>query len=164
MCVGGMLIALTCLLTIFIQIQLPISINGGLIHLGNVPFVIAAVAFGKRKGAIAGACGMALSDVLSPYIIYAPFTFVIRGVMGYVIGWIAEKKQGKSIVLNFLAVIVGGIIMIVGYYFAEALLYSNFYTPIASIPGNLIQILTAVILGLPLAMIVKKRGFLYKLY
>ena len=85
-CYNGVLIALVLLATMFINIRLPISINGGLVHFGNVPLVVAAISFGKKKGAVAGAFGMGLFDVLCGWILWAPFTFIIRGIMGYVIG------------------------------------------------------------------------------
>lgn len=155
-CLTGLLISLVLVATMFINIRLPISINGGLIHLGNIPLVVAAIAFDKKKGAIAGAIGMGLFDVLSGWTMWAPFTFVIRGGMGYIIGWIAAKKDGQSKLYNLVAVLTGGLWMMVGYYLTEAILYQNFYTPLTSIAGNAIQVLSAVVLGLPLAAIIRK--------
>ena len=160
LCVNAILIALVLVATLFINIRLPISINGGLIHLGNVPLVMAAIVFGKKKGAVAGACGMGLFDVLGGWMLWAPFTFVIRGVMGFVIGWIAEKKQGKSVWLNLLAILAGGVCMMVGYYFTEVILYQNWVAPFTSVPGNAIQTASALVLGLPLATLIKKQNIL----
>lgn len=39
--------------------------SGGLIHLGNVPLFVAAMLFGRKTGAIAGAFGMGLFDLMS---------------------------------------------------------------------------------------------------
>jgi uncharacterized membrane protein len=150
-CYAGMLSALVFVATRFINVRLPISINGGLIHLGNVPLVVASIVFGKRVGAVSGAVGMTLFDVLSGWAVWAPFTFVVRAVMGYLIGVIAEKKHGEKAVLNLAAVIAGGVWMIIGYYFSEVILYSNFISPISSIPGNAVQVVSAVVVGLPLA-------------
>ena len=85
----SLLIALVFIATRFINIRLPLASTGGLVHLGNTMLFIAAIVFGKRKGAIAGAFGMGLFDLLSEWAIWAPFTFVVRGVMGYIIGSIA---------------------------------------------------------------------------
>ena len=62
--INGLFIALTLVATMFINIRLPIMGNGGLIHLGNVPLFLAAFIFGKRTGAIAGAFGMGLFDLI----------------------------------------------------------------------------------------------------
>ncbi len=56
--ITALFIALTYVFTAFINIRLPITANGGLIHLGNVPLFICAIIFGKKSGAIAGGVGM----------------------------------------------------------------------------------------------------------
>ena len=63
--ITALFIALTYVFTAFINIRLPITANGGLIHLGNVPLFICAIIFGKKSGAIAGGVGMGLFDLLS---------------------------------------------------------------------------------------------------
>ena len=60
----GLLTAIVFSATMFINIRLPISINGGLIHMGNIALFLTAFLFGKKKGAIAGAFGMGLFDIL----------------------------------------------------------------------------------------------------
>jgi uncharacterized membrane protein len=160
-CISGLLTALVFVATMFVNIRLPISINGGLIHLGNVPLVVASIVFGRKKGAIAGAVGMTLFDVLSGWALWAPGTFIVRGVMGYVIGLIAERRRGESFLFNTVAVIAGGAWMIAGYYLTEGIIYGNFVAPLTSIPGNLVQVLTALVIGMPLATAMKKQK-LYK--
>lgn len=138
----GLLTAMVFSATMFINIRLPISINGGLIHMGNIALFLTAFLFGKKKGAIAGAFGMGLFDILSGWTAWAPFTFVIRGVMGYLIGSIsyANKKEGIHVLYNIFAIVIGGIWMIAGYYMTEVILYGNWLAPVTSIPGNIVQI------------------------
>lgn len=139
--VDAMFIALVFTATWLINIRLPLVGSGGLIHLGNVPLFIGGMLFGRRTGAIAGAFGMAIFDLMSGWTAWAPFTFVIVGAMGYVIGWIAEKKPFKMAMVNHvLSVILAIIIKVAGYYFAEVILYGNWIAPIGSIPGNIIQV------------------------
>lgn len=154
--INALFIAFTLAATMFINIRLPIMGNGGLIHLGNVPLFIAAFVYGRKTGAIAGAFGMALFDLLSGWTAWAPFTFVIVGAMGYVAGLIAEKMPGKSVLAYSLAIVVALIIKIVGYYFVEVILYSNWIQPFGSIPGNFLQVVVAGIIVLPLAGRLKK--------
>lgn len=156
MVITSLLIGLVFIFTRFINIRLPISINGGLIHLGNVMLFVSAIVFGKKKGAMAGAFGMALFDIMSGWMAWAPFTFVIRGAMGYIIGSIAEKREGKNIIYNIFGIILGGIIMIAGYYITEGILYGNWISPMTSIPGNITQILVGALLGLPTVIALKK--------
>ena len=154
----ALLTALVFVATAFINIKLPILSSGGLVHLGNVMLFASAILFGKKKGAIAGAVGMALFDLSSGWALWAPFTFVIRGVMGYLVGAIAYSKDrnGDNFLINILAVVLSGIWMIIGYYITEVILYGNLVAPIASIPGNITQLVVGLVLGLPLAKILKR--------
>jgi len=158
MVLSGILIALVFIATKFINIRLPIAMNGGLIHLGNAMLFMAAIVFGKKKGAIAGAFGMGLFDIVSGWMLWAPFTFIVRGVMGYIIGSISwsNSRNGNSVVYNLIAIVVGGIWMIGGYYVTEIILYGNWISPVTSIPGNIIQIVAGAVLGLPLVIALKK--------
>jgi uncharacterized membrane protein len=140
-----------------INIKLPIMGNGGLIHLGNVPLFIAAFVYGKKTGAVAGAFGMGLFDFLSGWALWAPFTFIIVGAMGFVVGLISVKVPRKRVFVNTLAVVAVLIIKVVGYYFAEVLLYGNWIQPFGSIPGNVMQVVIAGIIVIPLVGRLKKR-------
>ncbi|MBF8984667.1 ECF transporter S component [Lutibacter sp. B2] len=155
---SGILISLVFIATKFLNIRLPISINGGLIHLGNTMLFIAAIVFGKKKGAVAGAFGMALFDIVSGWMAWAPGTFIVRGVMGYLVGSIswAKDRNGNHLGWNIIAIVVAGIWMIAGYYVTEGILYGNWIAPMTSIPGNIIQIVVGAIIGLPLAVALKK--------
>jgi uncharacterized membrane protein len=155
--INALFVALTLVATMFINLKLPIAGNGGLIHLGNVPLFIAAFVFGRRTGAIAGAFGMGLFDLISGWTIWAPFTFIIVGAMGYVAGLIGEKVPGKRAVVYSIAVIAALLIKIVGYYFAEVVLYSNWIAPFGSIPGNVLQVVFAGLVVVPLVARIKKR-------
>ena len=147
--IDAMFIALVFTATWLINIRLPLVGSGGLIHLGNVPLFIGGMLFGRKTGATAGAFGMALFDLMSGWTAWAPFTFVIVGAMGYVIGWIAEKSPFKITMINHvLSVILAIVIKVVGYYFAEVILYGNWMTPIGSIPGNIIQVGVAGVVAL----------------
>ena len=92
----AMFIALTYVFTAFVNVRLPIAANGGLIHLGNVPLFICAILLGKRTGMLAGAFGMGLFDLLSGWTAWAPFTFVIVGAMGYVVGAMTEGHRSTA--------------------------------------------------------------------
>jgi uncharacterized membrane protein len=154
----SLLTAMVFVATKFINVRLPISINGGLIHLGNTMLFMAAIVFGKKKGAISGALGMALFDVVSGWLPWAPFTFVIRGVMGYIVGTVAYRnnKNGNNIGYNILGIILASIWMIAGYYTAEGLLYGNWVAPVTSIPGNIAQLVVGAAAGVPVAALLKR--------
>ena len=128
------------------NIRLPFAPNGGLIHLGNVPLFIFAIIFGRKTGSIAGGVGMALFDLTSGWTLWAPFTLVIVCIMGYVVGLVTERKKGYG--WYVVAMLGALIIKIGGYYIAEGIIYGNWLTPVTSIPGNLIQVVSAMVIVL----------------
>lgn len=153
MVITGMGIALVFVATLFINLRLPIG-QGGLIHLGNVPLFLFAIIYGKKIGAMAGAFGMGLFDLMGGWTPWAPATFIIVGLMGYTVGLIAEKKDDKAGYI--LGMVLACVIKVAGYYVAEALIYGNWVQPVLSIPGNLLQIGVAAVIVLPIAGSLKK--------
>ena len=160
--VTAIFVALTYIFTAFINVRLPIAANGGLIHLGNVPLFIGAILFGKKTGSIAGGVGMGLFDLLSGWTLWAPFTFVIVGIMGFVVGKLTEDEKHQNFKWYVIAIAAACVIKVVGYYIAEIVIYGNFFSPAASIPGNLVQIGVAAVIVLiviaPLNIAAKKTG------
>lgn len=155
-CINAMFIALTFLATMCVNIRLPIMANGGLIHLGNVPLFLGAILFGKKTGAICGAVGMGLFDLVSGWTAWAPFTFVIVGAMGYAVGLIMENRQKHVFGFYCFAMAVALGLKIGGYYIAEGILYNNWIAPAASIPGNVMQVMAAAVVALPMTAALKK--------
>ncbi len=158
--ITGMSIALTYVFTAFVNVRLPIAANGGLIHLGNVPLFLMAMLFGRKTGMLAGGIGMGLFDLLSGWTAWAPFTFVIVGIMGYVVGTVNEKHTEYA--WKIVSLVLALIIKIVGYYIAEGIIYGNWIAPAASIPGNVVQIAVAAVVVLivvrPMEIAVKRVG------
>lgn len=113
----GLMAALTYIATAVIAI--PVGDNA-VLHLGDTVLFLSAVLLGKKRGAIAAAIGMTIFDLFSPYYIWAPFTFVIKGIMAYVAGAIAYRSnfEGGNSWNNLFAFIVSGIVMILGYFLA----------------------------------------------
>ncbi|NMA82348.1 MAG: ECF transporter S component [Epulopiscium sp.] len=164
MVITSLLIALVFIATRFINIRLPFAGQGGLVHLGNVMIYTATLVFGTRKGAIASAVGMTLFDILSGWVVWAPFTFIIRWIMAEIIGFIALRggKNGTHMKWNIVAIGISGIWMIIGYYFTEVILYHNWIVPFGSIPGDMIQVLVSGILAIPLVKTLQKTPFVLK--
>ena len=118
---------------------------------------MSTVSNAKTAGAIAGSFGMALFDLTSGWLLWSPFTFVIVGLMGLVVGMFAEKKPIKNYVLNAIVAILLAIgIKVGGYYIAEGILYGNWIAPVGSIPGNIIQVSVAAVIAIPVAPILKR--------
>ena len=154
----AMLVALVFLSTFFLNIKLPISANGGLVHLGTAMLFIASILFGPKKGALAGAIGMGLFDLVGGWLLWAPITIVSRGLQGFIVGKIAWSKgrKGSSLALNVTATIVSIPFMIAIYYFGEGILYGNWIAPLTSIPGDLLQNALGMIIAIPVCVALKK--------
>lgn len=152
-------IALVFICTVFVNVRLPVAANGGLIHLGNVPLFIIAILYGRKLGALAGGIGMALFDVVGGWFLWAPFTLIIVGLMGYTAGAICEKNQ--TFKAYALALAAACIIKVVGYYCAEGIIYGNWLAPMASVPGNLIQIGVAAVIVLPVVLKLRKHRYVF---
>ena len=154
--------ALIFVFTMLVNVKWPFG-NGGLIHLGNVPLFVCAILLGKKSGAIAGAIGMGLFDLLSGWTMWAPFTFVIVGLMGFAVGTITHKR--RTLYWYAISFVVALVIKVVGYYIAEWIIYGNAIAPLQSVPGNIIQIGMASVVVLiaikPLEAAAKVVGFKY---
>ena len=146
--IAAVFIALTYVFTAFVNIQIPPGNPAGLTHLGNIPVFIAAMLFGKKTGAAVGGVGMALFDLFSPYAVWAPFTFIINALMGLAIATIVEKKDKFQWYL--LAIIAAIGIKVGGYYIAEGILYGNWIAPVVAIPANILQVVVAAVVVLPI--------------
>ena len=151
---SSFLIALVFVATFFINIRLPIAANGGLVHLGSAMLFTSAIVFGPKKGAIAGAFGMGLFDLVSGWTLWAPFTFIIRGLQGWIIGYIAQSAviKWKSSIKNALAIILSIPVMLAGYYLCEVILYDSWVIPLASVTGNIVQNIVGLVVALPLCV------------
>lgn len=157
----SMLIALVFVATLLLNIKLPITANGGLVHLGTAMLFIISILFGPKKAAIAGAVGMGIFDLFAGYTLWAPFTIVARGLQGYVVGKIAwsNGRNGNSVIFNLIAMILSIPVMLAVYYLCEGILYDNWIAPVGSIPGNLVQNVVGIIVAIPVGIALKKVPF-----
>ncbi|OFI07435.1 thiamine precursor transporter HmpT [Clostridium acetireducens DSM 10703] len=149
-------------------VNVPVGIGyKGVVHLGDSMIFVAAILLGKRKATIASAIGMSMFDILSPYAMWAPFTFFIKGGMAYIAYIIAYRKdyKGESTLNNLFAFIVSGVWMNLAYLLAGTAL-NHFYMKIplnqsfivqsTHIPGDIAQVVVGIIIALPLIKIIKK--------
>jgi uncharacterized membrane protein len=141
----------------------------GVIHLGDSMVLLGAVLLKKKKGAISAAVGMSLFDLLNGYTAWAPFTFIIEGLMGLIAGSIAYRKnyKGESFINNLFAFLISGIFMVAAYYFSGVILARFIVLKAATlnqaciiamkdIPGNIAQAAAGIIISLPLSLSIKK--------
>ena len=80
--------------------------------------------------------------------------FIIVGCMGLAAGAIMGRRSGAG--GYALAAIVALAIKIVGYYIFEWMLYGNFLAPLASIPGNLVQVAMGAAMAAPIVAALRR--------
>jgi uncharacterized membrane protein len=146
--------ALTTVVTMFF---IPFVPTGGYFNLGDAVVVTTALIFGPIVGALAGGIGSALADVLLGYGVFAPYTLVIKGLEGFVVGKIAGNSETTTKMKMVIAWLVGGVIIVAGYWSAEAFIM-GFGIPAANaeIIINIPQAIGSVI-GIPVSIAVKNR-------
>lgn len=152
----GLMMAMIVVATILIII--PVPFGNGYIHLGDAMIFLSVLILGWKYGAVAAGFGSALADLLVGYAIWSPWTLVVKGIMGAVMGLFilrSMQKHGKSIlgvpVYQLIGMILGGCCMVVGYYIAEGVIYGNFITAALGIPWNIVQFSVGTVLATMLA-------------
>jgi len=77
--------------------KISIPVVGGTstaIHIANAIVVLSAWVLGPIYGALSGAIGLSIADILDPrYITSAPKTFILKFLIGFIAGKVAEKLK-----------------------------------------------------------------------
>lgn len=135
---SGLLAAVVCVMT---MISIPLSATG-YANLGDCFVILSGVVLGPVYGPLAAGVGSMLADLFLGYTVYAPATFVIKGLMSLAVALIIGKKtqlSGVTAVLKTaLAAILAEVIMLAGYFSYESVLY-GVKTALAAALGNTLQ-------------------------
>lgn len=172
----GLMAALAYVVTRFTSVAIGTGTFKAVFHFGDGVVFLTALLFGKKKAALSGAVGMFLFDITSGYAAWSPFTFVIKGIMGYIVGSIAYRNSyvGDNTKNNIFAIILGGIWMIVAYFIAGSILMylmpdkdlgkltiiKSIVMAAGNIPSDIMQVVVGGVLALPLAKAIRKTNIL----
>lgn len=152
----AMFIALTTVTTM--SSQIPIPATKGYINIGDTILICAGLLLGKTAGGVVGSIGSALADLLSGYGYYAPITFVVKGIEGFLAGYLKEKN------INFVVCgLIAGLVMALGYFIAEGTILYNFEAAAASLPANIMQGIGGSILASVLYKAIEKTKILERI-
>ncbi|MDF2675769.1 MAG: transporter component [Bacillota bacterium] len=138
----ALLAALICVATFLIKVPMPIT--NGYSHIGDGFIFIAVILLGGKSGALAAALGAALADILGGYAIYALPTFIIKGVMALIMGYVVVKMDNKNKYL--IGSFLGSVWQVIAYYLVGAVMVGSFITPLVEIIGNSLQSLVGIII------------------
>ncbi|SKA94793.1 Uncharacterized membrane protein [Caloramator quimbayensis] len=157
----AMAIALVTVATMIIRIPSP---KMGYINFGDIMIFITAAILGRKIGFAAGGLGSAFADILGGYFIYAPATFIIKGIEGLILAMLVKKdKEGnlksQSIVV---ASILSALWMVLGYFIYEYFMF-GVGTAYPNVPANLIQGGVSAAVAIPILLAAEKSGIMFKL-
>lgn len=155
---AALLAALVCVATMIITIPSPLK---GYLNLGDSVVLLAGWMLSPVYGFLAAGLGSALADMFSGYVIYAPATFVIKGLMALVAfyGYKLLHKKLHNLPARIIAGIAAEVVMILGYFVFEGVLY-GFGPAAVNIPANGVQGIAGLILGCILIKTLEKSKFI----
>ncbi len=157
----ALFMALTIVATMVIRIPLPL----GYVNLGDAFVLLSVFILGPICGTLAGGIGSALADVFG-YITYAPGTLVIKSAMA-IVAWLVyqglKKATKQRMLAEIVAGIVGIIVMAVGYFLYEILLFTTAGVAILNMPWNLLQGGVGVIISVAIMRVLTATKVLDKL-
>ena len=149
---AALLASLACVATMIIKVPSPLK---GYVNLGDCIVLLAGWTLSPVYGFLAAGVGSALADVFSGYIIYAPATFIIKGLMA-VIACLLSRKA-KKLPFLILSGLIAEVVMVAVYYVFEGFMY-GFIPSLMNIPANAVQGIMGLIFGIILIRIFEKSG------
>ncbi len=145
--------AFTCLAT---MIAIPVT-GIGYLNAGDCLVILSAWFLGPVYGAFAASVGSALSDIFLGYGIYAPATFIIKGIMAVVFFFLHKNlSKGNKVAAFILSAIVTEIVMVLGYFLHACLILGEGWGATATIFANSMQGLFGIISSFILAGALRK--------
>jgi uncharacterized membrane protein len=150
--------ALVCVATVVFV--LPIPATKGYFNLGEIVIYVAALLFGPFVGGFAGGVGAALADVINGFSQFAPGTFAIKLIEGLIVGFIGRRATSntkKAVAISLIAIVIGGLEMIAGYFAYEVGVISvPPLDALGEIPLNAVQMIVGLAFAVPIANIVRR--------
>lgn len=95
--------ALTAVATMGFTIYVPAT--KGYFNLGEAMVYTTAILLGPSIGAIAGGLGSMLADLILGYHIYALGTLTIKGIEGFIVGFLAQRLKFKASTLKAMSIV-----------------------------------------------------------
>ena len=138
--------ALACVATMIIKFPSPLK---GYLNIGDCIVLLCGWMLSPVYGFVAAGLGSGLADLLSGYLVYAPATFIIKGLMALSACYtfkLIRKSLGHNLPARIVSGILAEIIMVLGYYVFEGFMY-GFIASAVNIPANAIQGIVGLILG-----------------
>ena len=152
---SALLASLVAVATMLIKIP---SALGGYLNLGDAVVLLCGFLLPMPYAFCAAGIGSALADVFSGYAVYAPATFLIKGLMAIVLRalWRLFRKKERRFGY-FFGALLAEILMVVGYLLFESLFY-GFIPSLANVIPNAVQGAVGILVGFLLINLFKKQN------
>ncbi len=110
--------ALTTIMTLVIRIPYPGT--GGYFNFGDIMVMLGGLLLGPVGGFFVGGVGSAMADIIG-FPLFAPITLIVKGFEGMAVGYLGSRAREhvRFNVRDAIAVLVGAIIMLIGYFIGE---------------------------------------------
>ena len=152
--IASMLAALCCIATMIIKIPSPLK---GYLNLGDCVVLLSGWILSPVYAFAAAGIGSALADLFSGYLVYAPATLVIKGIMAIVVYFCFKGMHNKlgTTPSRIIGGVLAELVMVFGYFVFEGFMY-GFAPSVVNIPANGAQGIAGLIIGLILVKIFEK--------
>lgn len=145
---------MTAIVMALTLIVLPLPMSQGYINLGDAGVYAAVAAVGGIWGVAAAALGSALADIILAYTLYAPATFIIKGLAALFALLLLKRLKGAW---RFLGLAACGVFIAGGYLVFEwAFVTESFAAALVNLPFNLVQAVVGAALGFVLISFMEK--------
>lgn len=149
---SSLLAALVCVATMLIKIPSPLK---GYVNLGDCVVLLSGWVLSPLYAFLTAGVGSALADIFSGYVIYAPITFLIKGIMALICCYGVKLIKKNPLVSRIVSGTIAEIVMVGGYYIFEGFMY-GFIASAVNIPPNAVQGIIGLILGVMLIKVFEK--------
>lgn len=115
-------------------IKIPMGMFG-YFNLSDACILLFSCIFTPTQSFLVAALSSALADVAGGYMLYAPFTFFIKGLEGLIASVLYRKYKTSPL----LAFPLAALFMALGYFFTDWLLYGSAALALSALPVNILQ-------------------------
>lgn len=140
--IEGLMIAMVFLGTFYFKIPTAF----GYTHLGDCMIILTTCLLGSKKGAVAGACGAGLADLIGGYTAWVIPTMIFKAAWVVVMGLVAFKLLKNYKYNIWIGAIVGGLVHIALYTLIKIPMFGMAYA-LSTLLTLSLQTLSGVVLG-----------------
>lgn len=159
---SGVLAAMCAIAT---SLKIPFGV-GAMVHLGTASLFTVGICFGGVYAGLAGAIGSAFYDLLMGFSPYTAWSFFIKGIAGFIVGFIAKglwpapvtRETGKGWLWRAaLGCVLAAAWTLGGYIIAWWQITGSLATAFANIPSSLMTSGVGFVIAMILSPKLRKR-------